>query len=257
MGGMKDLIDDLPEAPDACISVDSGSMQGIIYEATGMRTMEVRFHGVGGHAFGAFGQAAQPLHAAARAVAKIADLPVPADPRTTYCVSGFHAGSDAGIHAIPPLAVIKVNYRSNSPEQLEKLDKAIFGAIQAACDEETARWGRDRITWDAKQYIDIPAGTQDPHSPVVESLYAALAEVEVTPRLLRGGATNSSIAIARGLPAVCMGTAWHPDGQEISTMDHTLAEFFPVAGAYKGVQAALLTALLCAGTRDTPSLLKR
>ena len=50
--------------------------------------------------YGAFGDMANPLHAAARAVAKIADFQVPAVPKTTFCVSNFHAGNDAGIHAV-------------------------------------------------------------------------------------------------------------------------------------------------------------
>ena len=43
---------------------------------------------------------AQPLHAAARAVAKIADFVVPKEPKTSFCVSNIHGGNDAGIHAI-------------------------------------------------------------------------------------------------------------------------------------------------------------
>ena len=76
-------------------------------------------------------------------MAKIADLEVPVDPRTTFCVSNFHAGNDAGVHAIAPKATIKFNLRSNSAEILEELNKRIFKAIQDACDEETARWGKD------------------------------------------------------------------------------------------------------------------
>lgn len=254
MAGMKALLAQT-RGIDAAISVDSGDMGGIIHEATGMRTMEITFHGKGGHAFGAFGQVAQPLHAAARAVAKIADFQVPQEPRTTFCVSNFHAGNDAGIHAIAPTAAIKVNYRSNDPAELEALHERVFRAVREACEEETARWGRDAITWEAKTHCDIPAGTQDAHMPLAEGLWAVLEHLGLAPRFLRGGATNCSIAIGAGIPAVCMGTCHCPGGEAVNTFDHTLEERYPAAGAYLGVQAALLLALLCAGTEGAPSIL--
>ena len=76
LGGMKDFLDHNPDI-DASISVDGAWCEGITYEATGFKTYEVNFYGIGGHAYGAFGLMANPLHAAARAVAKIADFQVP------------------------------------------------------------------------------------------------------------------------------------------------------------------------------------
>ncbi len=256
MEGVKALFKERRGAIDASISIDSGRMANIIYEATGLRTVEVNFYGVGGHAYGAFGKVANCLHAAARAAAKIADFQVPAEPRTTFCVSNIHGGNQAGVHAIPQQATIIINYRSNSPEVLADLDQRIFNAIREACDEETKRWGQDVITWDSKLYCDIPAGTQDIHSPIIEGLHSVIGSLGLTPVFLRGGATNCSIAIAEGIPAVCMSSYYSPDGVEYNTMDHTLAEKYPVAGAYKGVQAALLTALLCTGAEGLPSILR-
>lgn len=255
MQGMKQLLQDHKGRIAASVSIDSGSLRNIIYEATGLRTVKVRFHGTGGHAFGAFGQVAHPLHAAARAIAKISDFEVSENPRTTFCVSSCHAGNEAGVHAIPQTAEITINYRSNDPEELEKLHRRIFGAIEEACREESARWGQDTIRWESEPYCDIPAGTQNPHAPIVEGLYAAIEQIGLSPRFLRGGATNCSIAIGEGIPAVCI-SSYYPAGDgDILTMDHTLAEKYPVAGAYKGVQLLLLLALLYAGTGGSPSIL--
>ena len=256
MRGMTELLEDLQGRIDASISVDSGCLANIIYEATGIRTVEVTFRGIGGHAFVAFGQVAQPVHAAARAAAKIAALQVPDDPRTTFCVSNFHAGNEAAMHAIPAEASITINYRSNDAAQLEALEKRIFTAIQEACNEETARWGKDVITWSLRDRCDVPAGTQDVHAPMVEGLYSVLERLHLQPNILRGGATNCNIAIARGIPAVCMSTCHPVDGATVNTMDHTLSERFPMAGAYKGVQAALMMALLCTGVGELESILE-
>ena len=255
LGGMKDFLDHNPDI-DGSISVDGAWTESITYEATGFKTYEVNFYGIGGHAYGAFGKMANPLHAAARAVAKIADFKVPENPRTTFCVSNFHAGNDAGVHAIVPQATIKFNFRSNSAEVLEELNDRIFKAIQEACDEETARWGKDTITWDMKQYCDVPAGTQDVHSPMVESTYAVLESLGVKGNFSAGGSTNCNMAIDRGIPAVCIGRGYYPEGTDKDNKVHNLGEKYPVKGAYLGVQQLMLTALMCAGIEGVDSVLE-
>ena len=90
--GMQYYVQHHPEL-EASISVDGPGYQEIVYEATGIQTYEVNFHGIGGHACGMFGKVANPLHAAARAIAKIADFQVPKEPMTTFAVTNFHAGS--------------------------------------------------------------------------------------------------------------------------------------------------------------------
>lgn len=147
LGGMKDFLNDNDDI-DISLTIDNNDMSALIFEATSGETYEVNFYGIGGHAFGSFGEMAQPIHAAARAVAKIADFTVPSDPKTSFCVSNFHGGTAAGVHAIASQATIKFNFRSNSPEELAKLRTKIFDAIEEACREETEKWGKDEITWD-------------------------------------------------------------------------------------------------------------
>ena len=255
LGGMKDFLTDNREDLAAAVSIDNGDMAGLTYQATGFRTYEVIFHGKGGHAEGAFGEVASPLSAAARAVAKIAEFRVPEDPRTTFCISNFHAGTDAGVHAFPAEASIKINFRSNSQEELEILDERIFRVVEEACEEETARWGCDRITWDRKIFCDVPAGTQDPHAPIVEAAMEVLRYVGQEPFLYRGGSTNGNMTIAAGLPAVVIGRGWYDPGAPRDNRNHTLEENFPERNAYRAVQAAFLTAMLAAGTERFPGIL--
>ncbi len=257
LGGMKDFLDDNYKDIDAAVSIDGGNIADITFEATGFKTYEVNFYGIGGHAYGAFGKMANPLHAAARAVAKIADLEVPADPRTTFCVSNFHAGNDAGVHAIVPKATIKFNFRSNSAEILEELNDRIFKAIQEACDEETARWGKDTVTWDSKQYCDVPAGKQDRNVPIVESCYSVIEHLGITPNFNQGGSTNCNMAIDKGVPAICIGRGYYPEGVDTDNKVHNLSERYPVAGAYMGVQETFLMALLCSGTEGVASIIEK
>ena len=243
LGGMEDFLNAHPQL-NGTISVDGAWTEGITYEATGIQTFAVNFYGIGGHAYGAFGKMANPLHAAARAVAKIADLQVPENPRTTFCVSNFHAGNDAAIHAIVPKATIKFNFRSNSEEELMKLKDKIFAIIQEACDEETARWGKDTITWDSEQFCDIHAGSQDIHAPIVEATYLAACYTSKDPEKVyfsQGGSVNGNRSVAKGIPAVTLG------GGHVNTNCHTLEEFYPMEDSFRCPQEVLLMALLAAG----------
>lgn len=248
--GMKYYVDHHPEL-EASISVDGPGYQEITYEATGIQTYEVNFNGIGGHACGMFGKVANPLHAAARAIAKISEFRVPADPMTTFAVTNFHAGSFEAVHAIVPTAQIRFNFRSNSQEELEKLRDRIFAAIDEACKEETDRWGMDTITYEVKHICDVNAGHQDSHASIVEGAMAAAEFLGCAePKLGNGGSTNCNRALEAGLPAVCLG-----GGCDYDCQCHTLDEQFKVKDAFKGCQQTLLMTLLCAGTEMTESII--
>ncbi len=248
--GMKYYVDHHPEL-EASISVDGPGYQEITYEATGIQTYEVNFNGIGGHACGMFGKVANPLHAAARAIAKISEFRVPADPMTTFAVTNFHAGSFEAVHAIVPTAQIRFNFRSNSQGELEKLRDRIFAAIDEACKEETDRWGMDTITYEVKHICDVNAGHQDSHASIVEGAMAAAEFLGCAePKLGNGGSTNCNRALEAGLPAVCLG-----GGCDYDCQCHTLDEQFKVEDAFKGCQQTLLMTLLCAGTEMTESII--
>lgn len=246
LGGMKDFLNDNDDI-DVSLSLDNNDMSALVYEATGGETYEVNFYGIGGHAFGCFGKMAQPIHAASRAVAKIADFMVPSDPKTSFCVSNFHGGNDAGVHAIAPRATIKFNFRSNSQEELVKLRDKIFNAIEEACREETEKWGQDTITWDKKLISDVPGGVQDADSPLVETAYLGLKSLGIEPVFNKGGCTNANVAIAKQIPAICMGRAYAPDENSREIMNHSIHEKFPIEGAYKAVQQAFMVLMMAAG----------
>lgn len=248
--GMKYYCDHHPEL-DASISVDGPFISNITYEATGIQTYEVTFHGIGGHACAMFGKVANPIHAAGRAIAKISEFQVPSDPMTTFAVTNLEAGSYAAVHAIVPAATIRFNFRSNSQPELEKLRERIFTAIDEACKEETDRWGQDTITYTVKHICDVNAGNQDSHAPIVEASMAVSRYLGADPVLGNGGSTNCNRALEAGLPAVCLGM-----GDDYDTKCHTLDEQFNPEGAYLGAQQTLLLALLCAGTDAVETIIE-
>ena len=99
--------------------------------------------------------------------------------------------------------------------------------------------------------IDISAGSQDPHAPIVEAAYGIAKYLGApAPSLEKGGATNASRAIEAGLPAVCLGA-----GPEIDSRCHSLEERFQEKDSHKMCQETLLLGLLCAGTAAADTII--
>lgn len=248
--GMQYYVNHHPEL-EASVSIDGDGFRGVIYRATGIQTAEITFRGKGGHAYIAFGEIANPAHAAGRAIEKLSRLEVPEEPKTTFAVTCLQAGGPSSVHVVPQEVKMVVNFRSNTPQELEKLRKKIFDAIDEACREETERWGgKDPITYECRYLCDVPAGTQDEHAPIVEAAVAASRYLGCAePAMPPDGCTNCNRAIEAGLPAVCLGEG------DYDPRIHSLQERFREEGAYKGCQQALLVTLLCAGTEERDSIL--
>lgn len=246
LGGIYDLHESRKDI-GAQISLDNHNMAAITYEGTIGETYEFKIIGKAGHSYGAFGTMANTVHAGARAVAKIADYQVPDDPKTTFCASNFHAGTASGVHAFAPEASVIVNFRSNSDEEFAKMKAFIFNAFEEAVREENERWNKEPLTLEVKPISITPGGKQDPHCALVEASQMALEELGVKGFLSQGGSTNANIAISRGIPAVCLGRGFVPEGQSGNIRNHSVDEFFPLYNAHKAVQHALLVLLMAAG----------
>ncbi|MGI6574635.1 MAG: M20/M25/M40 family metallo-hydrolase [bacterium] len=249
MYGMKTLLEDHPEIAGT-ISIDGAGADTIIYEGTGIRNFEVTYTGPGGHAYVAFGTPS-PLHAAGRAVAKLADMRPPELPKTTFTVSLIEGGH--AIHGIAQKAVFKINLRSDDPEELDRLEEQAIKCFVAGAREENERWGKDLIEVDYKMILDVPAGTQPADSVIVQAAWKATECVGANPRLVPGGCTNTNMPIGKGIPAVTLGRGGAEGGV------HSLDEWFDPEGAYRSPQKSFLLLLALAGMHGVtePLLAKR
>src|SRR5262249_56220980 len=91
---------------------------------TGSHRYEMIFTGPGGHSFQEFGLPSA-IHAMGRAIAKISDLQTPAEPKTTFTVGTVRGGTS--VNAIAAEARMAVDMRSNSTEELLKLEEKLLG----------------------------------------------------------------------------------------------------------------------------------
>lgn len=224
---------------DLFVSLDGPGVERITHGAVGSRRYRVRFAGAGGHSWGDFG-AANPVHALGRAVARLAAYPAPPKPRTSFNVGRIEGGT--GVNVIAGEASMDVDLRSESPEELRRLD-AFFrrAAREAAGDENAARRaGTPPVELELKMIGDRPGGQTPTDAPLVLLSQAATRAVGYQPRL-DSSSTDSNIAISLNVPAVTLGAGG------ASGSAHTTEEWYDPRGRDHGLKRALLVALGAVG----------
>ena len=74
-----------------------------------------------------------------RAIAKIADVHPCEEPRTTFTCGTIGGGTT--VNSIAAHCEMELDMRSAGGKELEEIEAQILPLIQAACDEENARFG--------------------------------------------------------------------------------------------------------------------
>jgi acetylornithine deacetylase/succinyl-diaminopimelate desuccinylase-like protein len=236
--GVKALFRDHTDI-DGFISIDGLGITRVVNQATGSHRYEFTFKGPGGHSFQEFGLPSA-IHAMGRAIAKIGELQPPSDPKTTFTVGTVSGGTS--VNAIAAEARMAVDMRSNSTDELLKLEARLLELVKEAVADENARWKSDKITVEAKMIGDRPAGMVPMDSPIVEATKRAVGAVTRGPRpTFAGSSTDSNIAMSLGIPAVTIG-----GGGEGGNW-HSRNEWYKPVNAWYGPQNALLTVLVLSG----------
>jgi acetylornithine deacetylase/succinyl-diaminopimelate desuccinylase-like protein len=236
--GVKALFRDHTDI-DGFISIDGLGITRVVNQATGSRRYEFVFTGPGGHSFAEFGLPSA-THAMGRAIAKISELQTPSEPRTTFTVGTVAGGTS--VNAIAAEARMAVDMRSNSADELLKLEARLLELVKEAVADENARWKSDKMTVEAKLIGDRPAGIVAMDSPIVQATQRAVAAVAKGPRVtFAGSSTDSNIAMSLGIPAVTIG-----GGGEGGNW-HSRNEWYKSTNAWLGPQNALLTVLMLTG----------
>jgi tripeptide aminopeptidase len=236
--GVKALFRDHGDI-DGFISIDGLGITRVVNQATGSHRYEMIFRGPGGHSFQEFGLPSA-IHAMGRAVAKISELQTPSEPKTTFTVGTVSGGTS--VNAIAGEARMAVDMRSNSTDELLKLEARLLDLVRQAVVEENARWNTDKITVEIKLIGDRPAGVVSMDSPIVQATQRTVAAIDRGPRVtFAGSSTDSNIAMSLGIPAVTIG-----GGGEGGNW-HSRNEWYKPVDAWMGPQNALLTVLMLAG----------
>ena len=218
---------------------------------TGSNRFQVDFQGPGGHSYGAFGLVPSAIHAQGRFIAKVADLQVPAQPKTTFTVGIVRGGRS--VNTIAPDASLEIDIRSNGNAELQATTAKILSFINAAVAEENRRWGTTTLRQVTKQIGSRPGGATSPEHAIVQTWQASALTQGIRPEALVGASTDAGVPIARGIPTIVMGCGGKTGGF------HAVDENWDPTDAYKGVQLGFLTTMSLAGVQGVsqPTLLAR
>lgn len=242
--GVRALFKNPPTKIDYFISID-GTGLGLTSRAVGSHRYRVSFQGPGGHSYGAFGMP-NPIHAMGRAIAKISDIEVPAEPRTTFNVGIVEGGTS--VNTISPLGAMDVDLRSVSVEELGKIDALLKTAIAEALQEENARWpnatDRNRVTVKIEAKGVRPAGAQADTAFIVRVAKAAGKSLGFDAPSIPSS-TDANIPMSLGIPAITI------DGGGQGHGGHSLTESYDDgADGWQGPKWAILITSMLAGKRQ-------
>lgn len=240
--GAKALARDRPDI-DGFISVDGldppehepGAASSIVTQATGSHRWVITFSGPGGHSYENFG-IPSAIHAMGRAIARIADLRTPDDPKTTFTVGIVSGGTS--INAIAPEAHLQIDLRSNDAEELMKLEKHVMDAAEAGAAEENARWVSKGISVETKLVGDRPVGKKAPvDAPIVQAAVQSYVTLKrPTPEMV-AASTDANVFMGLGIPALTV------NGGGIGFKAHSPDEWYSPVESWLGPQHIMLTAL--------------
>jgi tripeptide aminopeptidase len=220
------------------ISIDGVGADKVSYLGTGSHRYEIAYQGPGGHSYQAFGRPSA-IHAMGRAIARIADLTTPKEPKTTFTVGVVTGGTS--VNSIAGDARMLVDMRSNGGKELLDFEARVLESAMKAAEEETARWGAEKVIVQIKRVGDRPAGRQSPDSLIVQTAWASTEAVGQKPFLGEPNSTDSNLPMSLGIPALTLG------GGGAEENNHSLSESFDPTDAYLGPQRIFLTILGLAG----------
>ncbi len=225
---------------DAFISLDGAEIDRVTNRALGSRRYRILFRGEGGHSWGDFG-VANPVHALGRAITKLASYPAPKEPRTTFNVGRVEGGSS--VNAIPQDATIEVDLRSESAQELLKLDAFFRRAVREATEEENAmrRFGDRPLELSVELIGERPSGETPADSALVKVALDATEAMGAQAKLNQAS-TDSNIPISLGVPAITIGAGG------TSGNSHSLEEWYDPRGRDVGLKRALLIVVATVGS---------
>src|SRR6202162_3736746 len=164
------------------VVLDGAGSDTIVAEALGSRRFEVIVRGPGGHSWSDFG-AHNPIVILARAIDAFTATPVPSAPKTTFNIGVIRGGTS--VNSIPESASMRVDLRSTSMAEMERLEIALRLGLEDAVEKESkAIEGRgvsqrrsSGISCEIVVIGNRPAGELDPNARILQVIRAVDAHL--------------------------------------------------------------------------------
>jgi acetylornithine deacetylase/succinyl-diaminopimelate desuccinylase-like protein len=228
----------------ASVVIDGAGTDTIVAEALGSRRFEVVIRGPGGHSWSDFG-APNPIVVLARAIHLFSQTRVSSSPKTTFNIGVIRGGTS--VNSIPESASMRVDIRSTSAFEIERLELELRDAIEHAIEEEDNRNSgnhnslpRTELEAEIVAIGNRPGGELQLNARILQVARAVDAHLGNTAHVQRAS-TDANIPISLGREAIAIGAGGAGGGA------HTLQEWFDTTGRELGLQRILLIVLALAG----------
>ncbi len=244
--GMRAIVDTYRAKLKAVVVLDGSGTDYVTTKALASRRLEALITGPGGHSWSDFGMP-NPINALVRGSVRFINTKVPASPRTTFNIGQIEGGTS--VNSVPHEARLKVDIRSESEDELTRLESALRECIAAGVRDEMDS-ARDRskgkLEWKVELLGSRPGGELAPDSPLLAALRAADEAVGNQSRIERSS-TDANIPLSLGIEAISIGAGGNGGGA------HSLQEWYDSAGREAGLKRALLTILGVSGVAEDKS----
>jgi acetylornithine deacetylase/succinyl-diaminopimelate desuccinylase-like protein len=241
--GMRALIEAYKPKLKAVIVLDGSGTDHVTTKALASRRLEATINGPGGHSWSDFGMP-NPINALVRASVRFINTKVPAAPRTTFNIGQIEGGTS--INSIPYEAKLKVDIRSESEDELTKLESALRECIAAGVRDEmesSRERSKGKLEWKVELLGSRPGGELPANSPLLAALRSADQFVGNQSRVERSS-TDANVPLAHGIDAISIGAGGTGGGA------HSLQEWYEPAGREMGLKRALLVLLGVSGLAE-------
>jgi len=241
--GMRALVDAYRGKLKAIVVLDGSGTDHVTTKALASRRLEALITGPGGHSWSDFGMP-NPINALVRGSVRFINTKVPASPRTTFNIGQIEGGTS--VNSVPYEARLKVDIRSESEDELTRLESALRECIAAGVRDEMDS-ARDRskgkLEWKVELLGSRPGGELAQDSPLLAALRAADEFVGNQSRIERSS-TDANIPLSLGIDAISIGAGGSGGGA------HSLQEWYDSAGREAGLKRVLLTVLGVSGVAE-------
>lgn len=188
----------------AFFSMDGTDASRIVVGGVGSKRYRITYKGPGGHSYGAFGLV-NPMAAMSQTVVDFYNIPVPAKPKTTYSASV--TGGGTSVNSIPNEVFMEFDMRSESPDELAKVEKTFLAIVQKSIEGENAARSTKEgsVTADIKLIGNRPAGQTAETQQIVRNADAIIRAKGLEPQPSYSS-TDSNMPMSLGIPAVTIGS---------------------------------------------------
>ena len=228
------------------VVVDGAGSDTIVAEALGSRRFEVIVRGPGGHSWSDFGSP-NPIIVLARTIDCFSETPVPTSPKTTFNVGVIRGGTS--VNSIPESASMRVDLRSTSMSEIDRLEGSLRRALERAVKTENDAVSQNTIRKPQavqSEVVEIgnrPASELAADARVFKVIRAVDAHLGNAAQVQRAS-TDANIPLSLGREAIAIGGGGSGGGE------HTLQEWFDCNGRDLGLKRILLTMLTLAGSGE-------